>query len=215
MRLAAPFPSTTLCANSASVVSWGWNSLHPSGVESDIRPGNVTAAPQLGNGIAKVGGESDPAVPIQQGESEVVKPVSEPEVVQKEKQNGDFVVDSVAPAEKVEIAKQEEPPSEPKEEMKPEEANGPPGGEPAQAGEKRKADGGLVPEGPVSTEDQETKKLKTTNGAAATEESKKEPEAPKPVEKKTRAPKKEKRIPRTGTAARQTRSQGAAPVAGL
>jgi hypothetical protein len=211
MGLTAPTPSTTICTNGALVASLGWNGLPPSGVASNIRPGNDTVAPQLGNGIAKVGVESGPAVPIQQSESEVAKLASEPEAKQKEKQNGD----SGGAEEKDQSAKEGEPGIAPQEEKKPEQANGPRGEEVTQAGEKRKADEAAVPEGAASLEDQEAKKQKTTNGAVAADEAKKEPEAPKPAEKKARAPKKEKKVPRTGIASRQTRSQGAAPVAGL
>jgi hypothetical protein len=143
--------------------------------------------------------------------NEAVKPVSVPQVAEKEKHNG------VASAleEKLEKAKYEEPRGVLQEEKKKEEANVPTTEQPALAGDKRKADEVSDAKPAAGDEDQEAKKQKTTNGAPATDDTKKEPEKAKPAEKKARAPKKEKKVPRTGTSERKTRSQGAAPTLGL
>jgi hypothetical protein len=228
----------------ASLGSWTWHGLHPSAAPPEINPGGGSAAPQPGNATSKGGGELGPTIPIQQSVNEAVKPASEPEAALKEKQNGDTGASEETnetqkqeprsepqPEEKMETEKQEprsepqreeqmetqerEPRSEPQEERKIEEANGPTGEEAVQIGDKRKADEVVVPEAAPSTEDKEAKKQKTTNGTTAEDDSKKEPEVSKPVEKKRRGPKKEKKVPRTGTAERKTRSQGAAPVGGL
>jgi len=116
-------------------------------------------------------------------------------------------------------AKPAEPRSEPQdekgEEKKEEASNGNTEPEIAQAGDKRKADEQAVPEVPAGTENVQAKKQKTSNGTVATKELEKEPGTSKGAEKKAPGPKKEKKVIRTGVAARKTRSQGAAPDSAL
>jgi hypothetical protein len=150
-------------------------------------------------------------------------------------EEGQKIEDSGALEAKEEQVKQDEPLGEPRDEKKGEEANGPAREdatqvgdqrnaddangtakeEAAQAGDKRKADEKAEPEVTAGTEDQEAKKQKMSNYTAATNGPKKEPGASKGGEKKASGPKKEKKVPRTGTAERKTRSQGSAPDSGL
>lgn len=173
----------------------------------------------------------DTAASEETNETQKQEPRSEPQQEEKIETQKQEPRREPQPEEKMETEKQEprsepqreekmetqerEPRSEPQDERKIEEANGPTGEEAVQTGDKRKADEVVVPEAAPSTEDKEAKKQKTTNGTTAEDDSKKEPEVSKPVEKKRRGPKKEKKVPRTGTAERKTRSQGAPPVAGL
>lgn len=188
------------------LVSWSWNGNNPSGVASEIKPGDVTVVSHRGNEITKTGTESNPAVHIERSGNDVVKTVSELHVEKKGAQNGT--------SEKQEESKTEEK----KEESKPEEKKAETNGEEAQAGEKRKADEKVeahaepakAPEKkdtPAKNEP-EAKKQKTTTNGAATNGNKKGPGRPKGGEKMASGPKKEKKVPAVGKAARQTRSQG-------
>lgn len=189
--------------------------MHPTGIIApEVRPAEVDVAPQISHVTSKIGGQSGPSIPIQRTGVHVVKPAIElePVVAQKAIQSTGLGTSE----EKHESAKQEEPRIEPQQEKKSDEITRTIGEEAAQAGDKRKADELAAPKVAAGTEDQETKKLKTSNDTAATVDSNKQPEKAKPVEKKARGPKKEKKVPRSGTAARKTRSQGAAPdAAGL
>lgn len=194
--------------------------MHPSGAASETKPADVNASPHISH-ITKIGGQSGPPVTIQPDSPEVVQPVVErfvvgqppvdPEIPLLEKlHSGPGALEG-----KKESAKPEEPRIEPQEEKKSDEAKPATGEEEAQTGDKRKADEVAASEGIASTEDKEAKKPKTTDDTAATEDSKKQPEVAKLAEKKARGPKKEKKVIRTGTAQRKTRSQGAAPDAAL
>jgi hypothetical protein len=212
MELTASSPTTYLYVLTPLVVVFSnSNGSHPSGVPSAIKPGDIPTVPLVpavpppaANEILKAGPESIPAVDIKQGGNDV-KPTNGPSVVEKESQNGDVG----ASKEKQEDTK----PDEPRDEKNDEEAAKTTGEETAQAGDKRKADEKDVPEQATGTE--EAKKQKTSNGTAATNGSKEEPGASKPAEKKAPGPKKEKKVLRTGTAERKTRSQGTAPETSL
>lgn len=146
--------------------------------------------------------ESNPAVHIARSGNDVVKTASELHVDKKSEQNG-----SSAPSEEEKEEKKEDSITEKKEE-----SNEIQDAEEAQPGDKRKADEKAddkkEPEEPAAKEP-DGKKQKTINGDSATPNPlKKGPGRPKGAGGDKKAPKKEKKIPRVGTAARQTRSQG-------
>lgn len=191
------------------------NGTHPSGVLSAgvppaIKPGNVPtvplvpAIPRPTNDILDAGPESVPALDITQG-GDGAKSTNGQSVVEDKAQNEDFGTSK----ETREDAK----PEEPRDDKNGEDVAKTAGEETTQAGDKRKADEKDVPEQAASTE--ETKKQKTSNSTAATNGSKEEPGASKATERKAPGPKKEKKVLRTGTAERKTRSQGTAPDSGL
>jgi len=200
-------------------VSWNWNGNNPSGVASEIKPGDVTVVSHRGNEISKTGTENDPAVHIERSGNDVVKTASEltventgeqngPEKDKREPEDNRETEGKRGPEEKREENKQEDKVDEEKRD----ETNG----DEPQAGDKRKADERAdAPTEPekspekvaLAEEAPEIKKQKTTNGAN-TNGDKKGPGRPKVAERKASGPKKEKKIPRIGTAARKTRSQG-------
>lgn len=201
------------------LVSWNWNGNHPSGVASEIKAGDVTVVSHRGNEITKTGTESDPAVHIVRSGNDVVKRASELHVEHKGEQNGTSdkkPEEPKAEEKKTEESKpEEENTEEPKDkaEEKKEETNG----DAVQAGDKRKAD--APTEAEDATEEEaaaddaapEPKKQKTTAAAdAPATNGNKSRGRPKASEKKASAPKKEKKVPRVGTAVRKTRSQGTA-----
>lgn len=204
------------------LVSWNWNGNHPSGVASEIKAGEVTVVSHRGNEISKTGTESDPAVHIERSGNDVVKLASELHVEKKSEQNGSSdKKEEPKPAEKKEESKPEEKKEEPKTEEKKEETKttekkDETNGEEAQTGDKRKAD--EKADAPTTAKEAEkeaakepapeTKKQKTTESAETNGTKSSRGRPPKGGEKK---PKKEKKVPRVGTALRKTRSQGNAP----
>jgi len=184
-------------------VSWKWGAGHPSGVASEVKAGDLTVVSHRGNEITKKGTEENPAVHIERSGNDVVKRASELTVEEKGEQNGT--------SDKKEESKPDDKKGDTKSKDKKDEADG----DEAQVGDKRKAD--EKADVPAEEEKEEapakqasnTKKQKTTNGAA-TNGQKKGPGRPKSSGEKASGTKKEKKVPRTGTAARQTRSQGTA-----
>ena len=208
-------------------VSWAWNGSRPSGTVAEVKPGDVTVTSHRGNDITKTGTTQDPAVhsqyyhhisismrckansrlpTVERSGNDVVKTVSELKVDQKgasQKEDGTWDNSNGA------SSSSNHAPSEPKkDEPKKDDTQiqNDTNGE-AKAGDKRKADEQTTtnePEKPAE-EEQETKKQKTTNGTTSANE-KKKPGRPKGAN----GAKKEKKVPRAGTAARKTRSQGKA-----
>jgi len=184
-------------------VSWTWNGAHPSGTAAEVKAGDVTVTSHRGNDITKTGTQNNPAVHIERSGNDVVKTVSELKVEQKassQKEDGTWDNSNGASSSD----KKEEPKKD--DEKKDNGVNG----EEAQAGDKRKADekadaSAKEAEKPAE-EEKDAKKQKTTNGTAANGEKKKtgRPKGANGAKKEKKAP------PRTGTAARKTRSQGKA-----
>ena len=197
--LTVPPPATSSQLMEQLAVSWNWSGSHPSGTAAEAKAGDVTVTSHHGNDITKTGTEDNPAVHVERSGNDVVKTVSELKVEQKassQKEDGTWDnSNGVSSSEKKEEPKKDEEKKE----------NGV-NGEEAQAGDKRKAD--EKPDASAKEEkpdeEKDTKKQKTANEAAANGEKRKagRPKAANGGKKKDKAP------PRTGTAARKTRSQG-------
>jgi hypothetical protein len=188
------------------LVSWNWNGNHPSGTVGEVKAGEVTVTSHRGNEISKTGDESNPAVHIERSGNDVVKTANELKIESKasgSEQNGKI--------EKKDDEKTEEKATEDNEEAVSDDAK---------TGEKRKADEKVDAEAEKEDEEQGEKKQKTTNGDAnGTTINEKKDDATKNGNEKKKAgrpkgpnsaPKKEKKEPTVGKAARKTRSQGAA-----
>ena len=168
----------------------------------------MTVTSHRGNDITKTGTQENPAVHIERSGNDVVKTASELKVEQKgPSQNEDGTWDTSNGTSS--SANKEEPKrDEEKLEKNGVATNGTE--KDAQVGDKRKAaeiaDATTEEVAEPVEEEKDAKKLKTTNGAAANGETKKKAGRPKGGN----GAKKEKAAPRTGTAARKTRSQGKA-----
>jgi hypothetical protein len=219
------------------------NGSNPSGVASETKPGDVPVASEGDKETTATGtdaerGDANTGEPTSEpdvtqkgeqnadsGDSGEKKEGEKEDEKEGEKKDEKKDEPPVEKAVEKEDEGKDEPQAEKKDEPQPEsteteskETNGATKEEEAQVGEKRKADESAEPEKAADTEEPETKKQKPSNGTAATNGTKRGPGRPKASaggEKNASATKKEKKVPRTGTSQRKTRSQGSAPEPGL